>query len=63
MRTYNHELVVTLPTQSNIDMKALADFGRRAAQIVIDTDELTPIEREITAGDRIRRLLADSLVG
>jgi hypothetical protein len=64
VRTYNHEVVMTLPSQSNIsDMRALGDVGRRAAQIVIDTDTLPPIEREAVAGERIRRLLADSLVG
>ena len=64
VRTYNHEVVLTLPSQSNItDMGSLADFGRRAAEIVIDTDTLPPVERETVAGDRIRQLLATSLVG
>jgi nitrite reductase/ring-hydroxylating ferredoxin subunit len=64
VRTYNHEVVLKLPSQSNItDMRSLGDFGRRAAQIVIDTDTLSPVEREATAGERIRQLLANSLVG
>jgi hypothetical protein len=44
-------------------MRSLGDFGRRAAQIVIDTDALPPLEREAVAGERIRQLLANSLVG
>jgi nitrite reductase/ring-hydroxylating ferredoxin subunit len=64
VRTYNHELVFMLPSQSNItDLRSLGDFGRRAAEIVIETDTLAPLEREATAGERIRKLLADSLVG
>jgi hypothetical protein len=63
VRTYNHEVVLTLPSQANIvDQRTLGDFGRRAAQIVIDTDTLPPLEREATAGERIRRLLAEGLV-
>jgi nitrite reductase/ring-hydroxylating ferredoxin subunit len=63
VRTYNHELVFRLPSQSNIgDMATLGEFGRRAAQIVVDTDDLPCIEREAVAGERIRRLLAEDLV-
>jgi hypothetical protein len=64
VRTYNHEVVLTLPSQSNItDMTTLADFGRRAAQIVIDTDTLPPLERETAAASRIRQLLVNNLAG
>jgi nitrite reductase/ring-hydroxylating ferredoxin subunit len=64
VRTYNHEIVLTLPTQSNItDMRTMADFGRRAAQIVIDTDTLPPLERETAAANRIRQLLVNNLAG
>jgi len=63
VRTYTHELVFRLPSQSNIgDMKSLAAFGRRAAGIVIETDQLPPKEREAEAAQRIRRLLAEDLV-
>jgi nitrite reductase/ring-hydroxylating ferredoxin subunit len=63
VRTYNHELVFRLPSQSNInDLASLGDFGRRAAQIVVDTDDLPPVERERTAFERIRRLLSEELV-
>jgi hypothetical protein len=63
VRTYNHELVFKLPSQSNIgDLATLGRFGRRAAQIVVDTDDLPPLERERVAGERIRRLLTAALV-
>jgi hypothetical protein len=63
VRTYNHELVFRLPSQSNIgDLASLEQFGRTAAQIVIDTDSLSPVERERVAGDRIRHLLQGELV-
>jgi nitrite reductase/ring-hydroxylating ferredoxin subunit len=63
VRTYNHELVFRLPSQSNIgDLASLEQFGRRAAQVVIDTETLPPIERERVAGDRIRYLLQGELV-
>lgn len=63
VRTYNHELVFRLPSQSNIgDLASLEQFGRRAAQAVIDTDTLPPVERERVAGDRIRHLLQGELV-
>jgi hypothetical protein len=63
VRTYNHELVFRLPSQSNIgDLATLGHFGRRAAQIVVDTDDLPCLEREAVAGERIRRLLAEDLV-
>jgi hypothetical protein len=52
-----------LPSQSNIgDLASLEQFGRSAAQIVIDTDSLPPVERERVAGDRIRHLLQGELV-
>jgi hypothetical protein len=63
VRTYNHELVFRLPSQSNIgDPSSLGHFGRRAAQIVIDTHDLPPIDRERVAGERIRHLLQGELV-
>jgi nitrite reductase/ring-hydroxylating ferredoxin subunit len=63
VRTYNHELVFRLPSQSNIgDLATLGTFGRRAAQIVVGTDDLPCVERERVAGERIRRLLGESLV-
>jgi nitrite reductase/ring-hydroxylating ferredoxin subunit len=64
VRTYNHELVFRLPSQSNItDMLSLQDFGRRAAQLVVESDNLSPLNREAETGKRIRKLLAEGLVG
>lgn len=63
VRTYTHELIFDLPSQSTInDLSSLATFGRRAASIVIDTDALDPIEREAIASNRIRQLIANELV-
>lgn len=63
VRTYCHELVFHLPTQSNIsDLNSVGEFGRRAARIVVDTDGFDPIERERRAEAGIRRLLATELV-
>jgi nitrite reductase/ring-hydroxylating ferredoxin subunit len=64
VRTYNYELVFDLPSQSNIDdLASLKEFGRRATQVVIDTDTLPPLDREATARERILRLLSEQLVG
>jgi nitrite reductase/ring-hydroxylating ferredoxin subunit len=64
VRTYCHELVFRLPSQSNIgDIKSLSAFGRRAAEMVVETDDLPPQERETVAAERIRRLLSAELVG
>ena len=63
VRTYTHELVFDLPSQSSInDLSSLASFGRRAAAIVIETDHLDPIERETVATGRIRQMIANELV-
>jgi hypothetical protein len=63
VRTYNYELVFDLPSQSNIgDLDALKEFGRRATEIVIETDDLPPLERETVARQRILSLLAEDLV-
>lgn len=63
VRTYNYELVFDLPSQSNIsDLSSLTEFGRRASQVIIDTDNLAPLERETVARERILRLLSEELV-
>jgi hypothetical protein len=55
--------VFRLPSQSNIgDLASLGQFGRRAAQVVVDTDDLPPIQRERVAGERIRHLLQEELI-
>ena len=64
VRTYCHELVFRLPSQSNIgDIKSLGEFGRRAATIVIETDNLPPQERDAVASERIRHMLSAELIG
>jgi nitrite reductase/ring-hydroxylating ferredoxin subunit len=60
VRTYCHALVMRLPQGSEMgtgDMKSLGEFGRRAAQIVIETDKLSEREREAQAQQRISALL------
>jgi len=52
VRTYAHTLVMRCP--DDID---LAQFGRRAAAVFIETDSLPPLEREKAAEERIRRLI------
>jgi nitrite reductase/ring-hydroxylating ferredoxin subunit len=62
VRTYCHALVMRIAETSDIgigDMRALGEFGRAAAEIVIDTDRLPPREREAEAQRRIRPLLAE----
>ena len=62
--TYCHDLVMRLPSQSNIaDLASIGAFGRRAAQIVIETDDLAAPERERVAHERIKRLVTTDLVG
>jgi nitrite reductase/ring-hydroxylating ferredoxin subunit len=61
--TYSHDIVVRLPSQSNIsDVKSLGEFGNRAAKIVVETSDLAPDDRQKAAEERIQRLLADNLV-
>ena len=52
VRTYAHTVVMPCPAE--ID---LADFGRRAAAVFIETASLPPAERETMAAERIRRLI------
>lgn len=61
VRSYCHAFVMHVPENSDLnggDTKAQAAFGRRAAQIVIQTDRLPPQAREAEARQRIRELLA-----
>jgi nitrite reductase/ring-hydroxylating ferredoxin subunit len=63
VRTYTHAFVFGIPSQSNVEnLTSLETFGRRAAEIVIDTDQLEPAEREKVAYERIVRLLTHDLV-
>ena len=52
VRTYAHTVV--MPCPAVID---LADFGRRAAAVFIETASLPPAERETMAAEKIRRLI------
>ena len=61
VRTYCHASVLRMDPNSDMgkgDMRALGDFGRSAAEAVIATDDLPPLEREAEAVKRIRPLLA-----
>ena len=58
VRTYCHEFVYRAGPDAGLDDRArLEAFGRRAAEIVIETDRLPPAERDATARERIRALL------
>ena len=63
VRTYVHETVVRVPAGVDLDdPKALADFGRRAAEVFVATGELPPPERERECELRIRALLGPEKV-
>ncbi len=58
VRTYCHEFVYRADPDAGMDDRSrLEAFGRRAAQIIVDTDGLPPAEREVVARERIRDLL------
>lgn len=62
VRTYCHSLVMRVPPGSTMgvgDMKSLGEFGRRAAEIVVESDALPEKEREAQAQRRIGALLAE----
>ena len=62
VRTYAHETVLRLPRGESLsDPSALEDFGRRAAQVFVETDHLLPAEREREAEVRIRQLLEGAI--
>ena len=52
VRTYAHTVVLRCPGE--ID---LAAFGRRTAEVFVETASLPPLEREKVAEEKIRRLL------
>ena len=57
VRTYVHDVLIRVPPDANLDDPVqLAEFGRRAALIFVETDELPPAEREKVAEERIRQL-------
>ena len=59
VRTYAHETVLKLPTAESLtDRKVLADFGRRAARVFIDMDDIPDDKRDAVARERIDAVLA-----
>jgi nitrite reductase/ring-hydroxylating ferredoxin subunit len=54
VRTFAHTVVMPCPAE--ID---LADFGRRAAAVFVESASLPPEERETMAADKIRRLITE----
>jgi hypothetical protein len=55
--TYAHETVVRIPSHIDLsDPKALYEFGRRAAMVYVETDDLSPAERVSEIGRRVRGL-------
>jgi hypothetical protein len=63
VRTYCHEIIFRLPAGTDVsDLDAIGAFGRRAAQIVIATDDVDPAQREAIVMERVRRLLAGEAV-
>jgi nitrite reductase/ring-hydroxylating ferredoxin subunit len=63
VRTYAHETVLRLPSSAALpDAKSLGEFGRRAAQVFIDMDDVPLERRDHVAAERVRQLL-DSVCG
>jgi hypothetical protein len=55
--------IFRLPAGTDVsDLDAIGAFGRRAAQIVIATDDVDPAQREAIVMERVRRLLAGEAV-
>jgi nitrite reductase/ring-hydroxylating ferredoxin subunit len=61
VRTYAHETVLRLPAADSLsDRKVLADFGRLAAKVFIDMDDIPAQRRDEVARERIERILHES---
>jgi nitrite reductase/ring-hydroxylating ferredoxin subunit len=61
--TYSIELVIRVPSQANLAEEELVRrFGKRVSEIVIETAELAPSERQRAVDQRIRHLIAHDLV-
>ena len=60
VRTYAHEIVLRLPTTDGLaDRQVLADFGRRAAKVFIDMDDIPDARRDAVARERIDVILRE----
>ena len=61
VRTYAHETVLRLPVAAGLaDHKALADFGRLAARVFIDMDDIPAEQRDEVARARIEKILREA---
>ena len=59
-RTYAHEVILKLPDASALSDRAmLAEFGSRAASVIIELDRLPPAERDAQAKARIVEILRE----
>jgi hypothetical protein len=57
VRTYCHEIILELPSDSTIgDNESVHAFGRRTAELVIQSDSVAVAERETVVGERARQL-------
>jgi hypothetical protein len=64
VRTYAHSVVVEVPADVRIeDQEALGAFGRRVAEVFVDTASVPPSAREKAAEDKIRGLFQAESVG
>ena len=60
VRTYAHETVLRLPRPDALsDPAALAEFGRRAAGVFVDMDDVPLEHRDRVAGERVRKVLEE----
>lgn len=58
VRTYAHETVLRLPRADALsDAAALAEFGRRAAKVFIEMDDVALERRDEVAAQRVRAIL------
>ena len=58
VRTYAHEIVLRLPRADMLsDRQALAQFGRRAASVFVEMDDVALERRNEVAAQRIRKIL------
>jgi nitrite reductase/ring-hydroxylating ferredoxin subunit len=58
VRTYAHETVLRLPRADALsDAAALAEFGRRAAKVFVEMDEVALERRDEFAAQRVRAIL------
>jgi hypothetical protein len=60
VRTYAHETVLHLPKADGFsDRQVLADFGRRAAKVFIDMEDIPDARRDAVARERIEAILRE----